>query len=164
MRRHLLDVVVLFLLGTVVAGFLLGAIPGIRSYVLTGYVVFLGALMMLVLVTSVGDVVPRRGVSPFDLALAAPPRPARPPAELERIVREVTMASASAYDFHYRLLPTLREIARARLERNGRTPGPATLGRWWELLRPDRPVPDERFGAGISAADLRALVADLEKL
>lgn len=164
MRRHLVDVVVLLVLGTAVAAFLLGVIPGSRGYVLTGYVVFLGALMMLVLVMSVRDAVPRRGASAFDLALATPARPARPPAELERIVREVTMASTSAYDLHYRLLPSLREIARARLEQSGRTPGPATLDRWWELLRPDRPPPDERFGGGISPADLRALVADLEKL
>ena len=49
---------------------------------------------------------------------------------------------ASAYDLHFRLLPHLREIAQARLERAGRTPGPDTLGRWWELLRPDRPAPE----------------------
>ena len=27
-------------------------------------------------------------------------------------------------------------------------PGPDTLGRWWELLRPDRPEPAERFAPG----------------
>lgn len=164
MRRHLVDTLVLFTLGTVVTGFLLGAVPSVRSDVLTGYVFFLGALLMVVLVSSAADVVPRRDRSPFDVALAAATPPDRPPAELERIVREVTMAASSAYDLHYRLLPVLREIAQARLERSGRSPGPATLGRWWELLRPDRPEPEERFGSGIALAELRALVADLQKL
>jgi hypothetical protein len=62
------------------------------------------------------------------------------------------------------LLPHLREIAQARLERAGRTPGPETLGRWWELLRPDRQPPEDRFGKGISEAELRALVADLARM
>ena len=71
------------------------------------------------------------------------------------------VASGAFWD---RLLPHLREIASARLERTGRTPGPDTLGQWWDLLRPDRPEPTDRFARGIREADLRALVADLERL
>ena len=37
-------------------------------------------------------------------------------------------------------------------------------GRWWELLRPDRPDPDDRFAPGIEQAELRALVSDLERM
>ena len=44
------------------------------------------------------------------------------------------------------------------------TPGPETLGRWWELLRPDREPPADRFAPGISRAELRALVDDLERM
>ena len=76
----------------------------------------------------------------------------------------MTLATASAYDLHFRLLPHLREIAQARLERAGADAGPETLGRWWELLRPDRPAPDDRFAPGIREAELRALVADLERM
>ena len=79
-------------------------------------------------------------------------------------VREVTLATASAYDLHYRLLPHLREIAQCRLERAGKSPGPETLGRWWELLREDRPEPEDRFAPGIKQSELRALVADLERI
>ena len=63
-----------------------------------------------------------------------------------------------------RLLPHLREIAQCRLERTGRTSSPETLGRWWELLRPDRAEPDDRFAPGIPPGELRALVADLERM
>ena len=41
--------------------------------------------------------------------------------------REVTLASASAYDLHFRLLPHLREIAQARLEAGG-SPYPKRSG------------------------------------
>ena len=68
-------------------------------------------------------------------ALGEAARPQQTLPEIEKLEREVTLATASAYDLHFRLLPHLREIAQARLERSGRSPGPDTLGRWWELLR-----------------------------
>ena len=76
----------------------------------------------------------------------------------------ITLANGNAYDLHSRLPPHLREIASARLERRGQRPGPDTLGRWWELLRPDRPEPTERFAPGIPEHELRELVADLERI
>ncbi len=119
---------------------------------------------MLVLVAAVSSSVPRARRS--DLRQALGEQPAPPPAvpQLARVEREVTLAIGNAYDLHVRLLPHLREVAEARLERTGRTPGPETLGRWWELLRPDRPEPTDRFARGIAPDELRALVADLERL
>ena len=76
----------------------------------------------------------------------------------------MTLGVANSYDLHVRLLPHLREIAQCRLERVGRTSSPETLGRWWELLRPDRAAPDDRFAAGLPREDLVALVADLERM
>jgi hypothetical protein len=51
-----------------------------------------------------------------------------------------------------------------RLERRGQSLAPEHVGRWWDLLRPDRPAPDDHFGPGIAEADLRALVDDLERI
>ena len=102
--------------------------------------------------------------SPFDSALDERTQPPPVLAELARLEREVTLSTATAHDLHFRLLPTLREIAWSRLERSGREPGPDTLGRWWELLRPDREPPADRFARGISEHDLRALVGDLETM
>jgi hypothetical protein len=34
----------------------------------------------------------------------------------------------------------------------------------WELLRPDRPAPDDRTAAGISLAAVERMVDDLERL
>src|SRR5213078_3448095 len=128
------------------------------------YVLVLGGLVMLALVTATTEELPQRRRSELERALAERGAPAPRLPELERLEREVTLASSSAYDFHYRLLPRLREIASARLERRGLALGPEHTGRWWELLRPDREPPEDHFGGGIAERDLRALVDDLERM
>jgi hypothetical protein len=147
-----------------VCGYVALAQPGLRNVTLHVSVFLVGALLMLGLVAAAGDSVPRRLRSELDRALAESGRHERRIPEVERIEREVTLATASAYDLHFRLLPHLREIAQCRLERSGKSSGPETLGRWWELLRPDRPEPDDRFAPGIKQAELRALVDDLERM
>lgn len=164
MRRHLLDLIVLFVLSSLVCGYVALAQPGLRNVTLHVYVFVVGGLLMLGLVAAAGDSVPRRSRSELDQALAERNRRSARIPEVERTEREVTLATASAYDLHYRLLPHLREVAQCRLERAGKTPGPGTLGRWWELLRPDRPEPEDRFAPGIKQAELRALVDDLERM
>jgi uncharacterized membrane protein len=163
-RRHLLDLAILFVFCSLVCGYVAVAQPSIRNVTLHAYVFVVGGLLMLGIVAAAGDAVPRRRRSNLDQALAEATQRPRPLAEIEKMEREVTLAAASAYDLHVRLLPHLREIAQCRLERSGRTYGPETLGRWWELLRPDRPEPDDRFAAGISQSELRALVADLDRM
>jgi len=164
MRRHLFDLVALLVIATIVAGYLLLTEPSWRSPVLRVYVFVVGALAMLALVAAAGDAFPRRRRSQLDLALREADAPERPLQELDRLQREVTLGCAAAFDFHHRLLPQLREIAQARLERTGRAPGPDTLGRWWELLRPDREPPVDRFGSGIELDELSELVRDLQSL
>ena len=164
MRRHLLDITVLFLIATLACGYVALAQPSERNVAIHVYVLILGGLAMLAIVATFGDALPRRRRSAFEQALVAAGRKDRAPAQVERMEREVTLGVANAYDLHRRLLPHLREIAQCRLERAGRTPGPDTLGEWWELLRPDRLEPEDRFAPGISQRDLRALVADLERM
>ena len=78
--------------------------------------------------------------------------------------RGVTLGVAHAFDFHARLRPLLRDVAAARLALSrgidlDSPAGRAALGEEaWELLRPDRPAPDDRFGPGVPAERLRALV------
>jgi hypothetical protein len=163
-RRHLLDLIVLFVFSSLVCGYVALAQPGLRNVTLHVYVFVVGALLMLGLVAAAGDSVPRRSRSELDQALADRNRRTPRLPDVERTEREVTLATASAYDLHYRLLPHLREIAQCRLERAGKAPGPETLGRWWELLRPDRPEPEDRFAPGIKQSELRALVDELERM
>jgi len=163
-KRLALDLAVLFGLATIVVVYIALAEPGIRNVALHVYVLLLGALVMVALVTATSEALPRRTRGELDAALAERAAGDRPLPELERMQREVTLASSSAHDLHFRLLPDLREIATARLERRGLALAPEHLGRWWELLRPDRPPPEERFGKGISHGELRALIDDLERI
>jgi uncharacterized membrane protein len=163
-RRHLLDLIVLFVLSSLICGYIALAQPNLRDVTLRVYVFLLGAMSMLAVVAAAGDSLPRRLRSELDRALAESSHGEQRVSELERTEREVTLATETAYDLHVRLLPHLREIAQCRLERSGKTSGPDTLGPWWELLRPDRPEPDDRFAPGIEPAGLRALVSDLERM
>jgi uncharacterized membrane protein len=163
-RRHLFDLVVLFLFISIAAIYIALAQPGVRNVTLHAYVLLVGGLIMLGVVAAAGDAVPKRHRSEFDRALGEAARGDRPLHEVERMEREVTLGAATAYDLHVRLVPQLRQIAQARLERTGRVMSPETLGRWWELLRPDRPAPENRHGPGISQNELRALVSDLERM
>ena len=164
MRRHLLDLAILLGVSTIACSYLAIAQPGIRNAALYSYVLIVGALIMLAVVASFGDALPRRRRSPFDEALVVTPHTDRAPAQVEQIERAVTLGVATAYDLHLRLLPQLREIAQCRLERAGRTSSAETLGRWWELLRPDRVEPLDRFAPGLPQGELVDLVADLEKM
>jgi uncharacterized membrane protein len=163
-RRHLFDLVFLFAVFSIAAAYVALAQPGVRNVTLHAYVLLVGGLIMLGVVAGAGDAVPRRHRSEFERALGEAARGDEPVHEVERMEREVSLGTTTAYDLHTRLIPQLRQIAQARLERSGRAMGPDALGPWWELLRPDRPAPEDRHGPGISASDLRALVSDLERM
>jgi hypothetical protein len=86
--------------------------------------------------------------------------------------RELELGIADATHAHRRLLPLLRAAAEARLaSRRGvdldRRPdvAEARLGEdVWELLRPDRPEPADRHGAGVPRASVRAVIERVESL
>ena len=120
MRRHLLDLIVLFFFISVIAGYVALAQPSLRNVTLHAYVFLVGGLLMLGIVAAAGDRVPHRHRSELAAALGASKPHQKQLPEIEKLQREVTLATASAYDLHYRLLPHLREIAQARLERAAR--------------------------------------------
>lgn len=118
--------------------------------------------------TADADGVPRR----FDAALRVPRAKTGVPGELLRMEREIVLGVANAGDAHTRLLPLLRTAAAARLSaRHGidlaRTPdeAQARLGEEaWELVRPDRPEPQDRHDRGVSRAALARVIAQVEAL
>ena len=136
------------------------------------YVLLLAAIALASLTRVAATTAERRHASRFEHELEArEERPSRPP-ELVRAERDVTLAVASADHAHRRLLPLLREAASARLyahhgiELTRRPDRARTLigDDAWELLRPDRPEPDDRHGPGISLARITAIVERLERL
>lgn len=165
MRRHFLDVAVLLTVATIVAALVIATEPGLRTVVLHVYVIGVGAVLMTFVFGAVRQALPRRKRSAFATALGRRHEEQyEEPAQLQRLEREVTLGVATAHDLHTKLLPQLREIARCRLERTGKRPSEETLGRWWEILRPDREPPEDKFAPGLPEAELRALVADLERM
>jgi hypothetical protein len=162
--RHRVDLIAYFVLATAALAGVATALPADRRIAVHVYVLVVGALLMTAVVSEFAAALPTGKKSELTRALDTTEAPPGAAPELARMERAVTLSVANAYDFHQRLLPQLREIAFARVERSGRRPGPETLGRWWDLLRPDRPEPAERFARGIPEAELRALVADLQRM
>ena len=83
----------------------------------------------------------------------------------------MALATGTAFDVHYRLRPSLRAVASGLLLRRGvdleRSPerarelvGPDV----WELIRPDRPAPDDRTAPGLPLAAVERAVGDLERM
>jgi hypothetical protein len=148
------------------------ALPGRTELLLRVYVLALAAVVLARLWALLRAELPPRHVSAFDRALRRPARrPERLP-ELEKIEREVALGAATAFDLHYRLRPSLRRIAgellaaRRGIDLDG-DPEAArrALGdEAWELVRPDREPPRERFGRGIELGALGTVVSSLEAL
>jgi hypothetical protein len=170
-KRMLQTWVFLTVLATVALVLARFAQPGRFALELDVYIIVVGGLALFQVVLATREAYPRTARSALAEALdRAPPRPLRPP-ELERLERELTLASSTAFDLHYRLRPTLREIAGERLASQGlRLDGGGaaveqTLGEeLWELVRPDREPPIRRFASGISPNAVNRVVERLEAL
>jgi hypothetical protein len=92
------------------------------------------------------------------------------PASLVHLENEAALGVASSFDLHYRLVPRLRTIAAGLLSSRRRISlaaspdtARAILGeRAWELVRSDRPSPQDRLAKGIPADELARTVDALE--
>jgi hypothetical protein len=88
---------------------------------------------------------------------------------LEELERAVQFSVTTAFDLHFRLRPHLVRIATHRLAARGISletqpqRARALLGpEAWELVRPDRPPPEDRTARGTDLALLRRAVEQLE--
>jgi len=145
--------------------------PGRHELELDVYVLVLGLMALLAVMSWLREAAPLEAKSELEEALdREPPEPPRI-AELDRLEREVYMGAARAFDLHYRLRPVVREIALGRLERRGLRLDSGSdavrelLGEeLWELARPDREPPLNRQGPGPGLADVRQAIERLEQL
>ena len=159
---------VLATIGLVLARF---AQPGRFDLELDVYILVVGGLGLFQVVMATREAYPHAVRSALAEALdRESPGPLRPP-ELERLERELTLGASSAFHLHYRLRPTLREIAGERLANQGlRLDGggagvEGALGEeLWELVRPDREPPARRFASGISRDSAQRVIERLEVL
>ncbi len=146
--------------------------PGHRELELDVYLLVVGAMAVMTAVLAVRRAFPVSEGSALAEALEAEPEEPMRPLDLERTERILGMATATTFDLHFRLRPILREVAEQRLgDRRSLTldsGGPrveAALGpELWELVRPDREQPENRFAPGLEAETLRRVVERLEAL
>jgi hypothetical protein len=155
---------------TIWAAIAVVAAPGAAGLVAHVWLVVVLSLALGYALGRLRRAVPRRA-SAFDAAFASSDPPHARPASLARVEREVTLATGTAFDVHFRLRPLLAPLAAGILLRRGVDPARrpdearALLGPdLWELLRPDRPAPDDRTAAGISLVAVERMVDDLERL
>ncbi len=155
---------------TLWAAIVVVAAPGAAGLVAHIWLVAVLALALGFALVRLRRAIPRRA-SAFDAAFA-PSRPTRArPASLARVEREVTLATGTAFDVHYRLRPLVAPLSTGLLLRRGVDPerrpdeARALLGPdLWELVRPGRPAPDDRTAPGIPLAAAERMVDDLERL
>ena len=144
--------------------------PGDRALALDIYVLATGMLALLAAIAKTIGTLPREQPSRLDRPPTHPLADPRPQ-ELLKLEREVGLSTQTAFDAHYRLRPTLRRIAEARLRAHGidldapHGAAEAALGpEAWELARPDRVRPRRHDDPGASLAEIDAAVASLERL
>jgi hypothetical protein len=131
------------------------AAPGRRDLELDVYILALGVMALLAVMSWVRELAPLEGRSALEEALGREPPQAPGIPELDRLEREVYVGAARNFDLHYRLRPVLREIAAVRLEKrglqldSGGEQARELLGEeLWDLTRPDREPPIDRHGPG----------------
>jgi hypothetical protein len=85
---------------------------------------------------------------------------------------ETALGVSGAFDLHHRLRPRLRKIATGLLAArrrvsldDGPEPARAILGdETWDLVRRDRPPPENRLARGLPVTELRRVVDSLEQV
>ena len=145
--------------------------PGRRELELDVFVLVLGCLGLAVLAAELGRLAPTAERSLVEEALDPDPVEERPIADLLRLERELSMASARQFDLHYRLRPVLRDVAAAQLERrgldldSGRPAVQELLGEeLFELTAPGREPPKNRLAPGPGIEGLDRTISRLERL
>ncbi len=155
-------------LGAAVAAFAAG---GAFELVLDIYLLSLGAVVLLALVRATREHTDPRGGSQYERALAAMRAAPPDPGELS-LTRDLELSTSSAFHLHARVRPLFREIAAHRLlarygvelDREAARARELVGVSAWELVRPDRPPPEDRLSAGPSIGELRKVVEQLEAI
>jgi hypothetical protein len=143
--------------------------PGRLELALRIYALIVAGTVIVLALLALGRAFPPE--SRLDVTGTRRRPPARPPS-LARAQNEVVLGIASSVDLHYRLVPRLRRIAsgllagRRSLSLTSQSEqARAVLGdQTWELVRPERPAPQDRLTTGIPARDLERVIAALESV
>jgi hypothetical protein len=156
-------------LATVALALIAAAVPGRLELVARVYALLVGGIGLVVAIRAL------RRADPPETPLRPPVRSAdrgRPPSSLARLEQLATLGVTSSFDLRFRLAPELRSIAagllaarrRVDLEAEAETARGILGDETWEVVRPGRPVPQDRVGPGLSPARLTLVVESLERI
>ena len=168
MRRNLLNALRALVVPTLAFVFVAAFLPGRLGVAVRLYALVLCGIALLVALAALRRAYPPE--TPLGAAKAQPPGQ-RPPPALARLVHVSALGVAGSFDLHHRLRPRLRTIAGGVLETRHRIsldgqPDAArdALGAdTYDLVRADRPPPDDRLARGLPLEELRRVVESLER-
>jgi len=151
---------------------LLAIKPLPTSRALAIWILFLAAIVLVALVRRAGGGDGPRETRRFENALRIRTPAPKPPAELARMERTLELGVFSELHAQRHVLPLLRAAAAARLaakhgvelERRPEVARELLGEETWDLIRPDRPEPEDRHAPGIPRPRLAAAIARLESL
>jgi hypothetical protein len=151
--------------------FVLLFVPGRLELAIRVFALIVCGVALAVLVSALRRAYPR--VTPLRRATSRPDGAKRDvPETLDRLEQEVALGVAGSFDLHHSLRPRLRSIAsellavRRRVSLDG-DPGQARalLGEeTWDLVRSDRPRPEDRLARGLPAEAAARVVDSLERV
>jgi hypothetical protein len=157
---------------TIGAGIALLFTKGVRATVVDVYLLVLAGVIMLALFRTARALRASHAESLFEGALAAVRSPDADDTSPLSTERDVELSRIEAIHFHVRMRPLLREVAAHRLrtkygvelEREPERARELLPADVWEVVRPERPFPEDRLAPGPSFAVQRKLLDGLEKL
>jgi hypothetical protein len=144
---------------------------GTRPLVVDVYLVVVAAIVMLALFRVIRLVSPPRP-SMFERALAAlRTREPQPTTEVADD-RDVVLSRLSAFHYHIRVKPVLRELAAQRLrarfgvelDREPERARELLPSHVWDVVRPDAKPPENRLARGPSLEQQRVVIEELERV
>ena len=170
MRRDLGGALRALIVPTIALVAIIGFAPGRLALAIRIYALVVCAVALVLALRALRRTYPR--TRPLRPRSARSPYSRRPPPSLGRIEHEVALGVAGAFGLHFRLVPRLRSIAAGLLESRRRitlAADPDVASRMvgpqaWELVRKDRPTPEDRLARGLPIADLSRVVESLEKI
>jgi hypothetical protein len=144
---------------------------GAQARIVDAYVVVVAGVVMLALFRVVRLTAPARP-SVFEHALSAARAAAPQPTTEVADERDVVLSRSSAFHYHIRVRPVLRELAEQRLrtrfgvelDREAERARELVPSHAWAVVRPDARPPEDRLARGPSLEEQRIVIEELERL